>query len=84
MKPISTRGIWTRGVLYVVIAVIAYLQASDDFRAMVAPGMMIMLGCLSVAAVALRAFIDQSTNSEPLPASDPAEAAKDTNDDTAG
>src|SRR4051812_20855286 len=71
MKPLSKADIWLRGALYVCIGGLMFLQSSEDFRLIVPKIVLVVIGTLLSMAVALRAYIDQSTTQgdkpEPIP-----------------
>ena len=60
----TNKGVWLRGALYVAIVVVAYLVGDEVFRGAVRPLVLSALSALSVALVALRAYIDQSPTQE--------------------
>lgn len=60
----TNKGVWLRGFLYCAIAVTAYLVGDEVFRGAVRPLVLTGLSALSVALVAVRAFIDQSPTQE--------------------
>ena len=61
----TTADKFFRGLLYVIVAVCAYLTGSDAFREIVPPPLLVGIGTAGAAALALRAFIDGSVNQKP-------------------
>lgn len=49
-----------RGALYVVLGVLAFLLSNTEFQGIVGHGVIITLGAVNAAALALRMFIDKS------------------------
>jgi hypothetical protein len=60
MKTYSQWGIWARGALITVAAVLTYLTNDPTFRASLPPLWLTYVGAVAVAAIAIRGFIDQS------------------------
>ena len=61
----TTADKFFRGLLYVIVAVCAYLTGSDAFREIVPPTYLVFIGTVGAAALAVRAFIDGSVNQKP-------------------
>ena len=61
----TTADKFFRGLLYVIVAVCAYLTGSDAFREIVPPPFLVGIGTVGAAALAVRAFIDGSVNQKP-------------------
>lgn len=67
MKPVTERGMWIRGILYFVIGALSVLTTDASFRSEMGPLAISACTALVAGLVAVRAFIDTSTNDDGKP-----------------
>jgi hypothetical protein len=60
MQKLSQVAIWLRGVLYVGAAVVTFLLGDSNFRSMVTPQVLTVMGAAGVALLTIRSYIDGS------------------------